>query len=1311
MSDLSQKKDTPQPFYLSPKEAGVLVGYTPDYVSKLSRDGSIVAKRDGRNWLVEGNSLKAFAAQVVIEEKKRLEVLKEERAKAYKASREFLPLREAGLLFGYTPDYLAKLCRDGSVQAERDGREWFVERASLEEFATNVKLDETSRLESLRDARTQEYQKGKAGLFSAFKKKNGASRYPIFASTLLGLGAFFLIFFFSYGVLFSGIDFESIARVFRPSPFVAVQNPVATSTPPTKTEPVAMVTNYNTYNNTYNNTTNEYNSQTIEGMSSADLAIELQGFKNTVLSQVYGAISNISSNVAGNTHAIQLTNRIDQLASVNISGSTFTGGSIANSTITNSNISGGTGSFTTLSVSGDTTLATTTITGPFTLTSTATSTFANGLNLSSGCFSINGVCLSTTGGGSSSGGTWSTTTSSVTGQFVNYSTNSTDIVAIGGSATTSAKYWFDPNTQISYISGSVGIGTTSPFARFSLAGANGSTSNLFAISTSTAGATTTALTIDSGGNLSLLNGANATISGVLTLARALGIASGGTATTTFYNGGVTFYNSTLGTLSQAGDGKGLFWDEANKRLGLGTTSPVSTLSVQGNAYTSGTSFFGGAITATSTFTSTATSPNTLPYASTTALTVSGNTFLTGLSGPNGLAINSAGQVYTAATSTLSTISGTLSTSQGGTGVNASAYTGIFGINNGVVYNAATTTYSSGLTYSAGNVTNTGVTALFGTANQITTSGSTGSVTLSLPSLLFLTNASSTALSSLDYLTVGRIASTTIRGETSATSTFAGGVDVARGITLNSGYIFGAGLSTCSGSADKLLWNATTGKFSCGADAGAGGGITSIGALGQGQTAASQVFATSSDTNIGLTITSSADVHTFTSTWAGVLAAGRGGTGISSPTAAGILLGTYAGGGWQQLATSSLGLLTTNVAEGSNLYYTDSRVNTYINASTTIPKTYTANTFSSLQTFSNGVTSNALTLGTLNGPLQANSGVVSATTSIGTLYGGTGLTSYTLGDTLYASATNVLARLGIGSGGQTLAVSNGIPSWVATTTFSSGLTYAGGNVTNTGVLSNIAGTGITVSGATGNVTISNSGLLSLQQLGGGTAQTGAITFATSSDTNLLFNVTNTAGAFTFTPAWTGTLAAGRLNSNVVQAITNDTNITGSISAQNLTLGWTGTLATTRGGTGWAAVQASALLYGNGTGALATTTAGTNGQVLAYLNGIPTWTATSSINNGVTSLAQTYGSAQTGAITFATSSTAFNGLTSNLAITNSSGAFTFAPTLSGTLGVGGGGTGASTYSYGLIYSPGGTTALANIATSSLGLLTTNVAEGSN
>lgn len=95
--------------------------------------------------------------------------------------------------------------------------------------------------------------------------------------------------------------------------------------------------------------------------------------------------------------------------------------------------------------------------------------------------------------------------------------------------------------------------------------------------------------------------------------------------------------------------------------------------------------------------------------------------------------------------------------------------------------------------------------------------------------------------------------------------------------------------------------------------------------------------------------------------------------------------------------------------------------------------------------------------------------------------------------------------------------------------------------------------------------------------------------------------------------------------------------------------------------------------------------TTGTTTFYGNGINLTNGCFAVNgvcisngsgNGVSSIAQTYGTGQTGAITFATSSTAYNGLTVNQNITNSGGAFTFSPTLSGTLGVGGGGTGSST-----------------------------------
>ena len=51
-------------------------------------------------------------------------------------------------------------------------------------------------------------------------------------------------------------------------------------------------------------------------------------------------------------------------------------------------------------------------------------------------------------------------------------------------------------------------------------------------------------------------------------------------------------------------------------------------------------------------------------------------------------------------------------------------------------------------------------------------------------------------------------------------------------------------------------------------------------------------------------------------------------------------------------------------------------------------------------------------------------------AIGAIYGGTAQTSYTTGDILYASATNTLSKLGIGSTGQVLTVASGVPTWAA-----------------------------------------------------------------------------------------------------------------------------------------------------------------------------------------------------------------------------------------------------------------------------------------
>jgi hypothetical protein len=59
------------------------------------------------------------------------------------------------------------------------------------------------------------------------------------------------------------------------------------------------------------------------------------------------------------------------------------------------------------------------------------------------------------------------------------------------------------------------------------------------------------------------------------------------------------------------------------------------------------------------------------------------------------------------------------------------------------------------------------------------------------------------------------------------------------------------------------------------------------------------------------------------------------------------------------------------------------------------------------------------------------------TKIAEIYGGTNQSTYTTGDILYASASNTLSKLGIGSTNQVLQVISGVPSWQTI----SGVTYA------------------------------------------------------------------------------------------------------------------------------------------------------------------------------------------------------------------------------------------------------------------------------
>jgi hypothetical protein len=148
-------------------------------------------------------------------------------------------------------------------------------------------------------------------------------------------------------------------------------------------------------------------------------------------------------------------------------------------------------------------------------------------------------------------------------------------------ATTSAAALRLPTT------GSLGLGTTSPFAKFSIATNNGDTATtLFAIGSSTSGATTTLFSIANTGVLTSNASATSTFSAGLNVA---GLNITGSATSTAANGinlaaGCFAINGTC--IGGGGGGTNYFTNSGastylstGSKLGIGTTSPFATLSV------------------------------------------------------------------------------------------------------------------------------------------------------------------------------------------------------------------------------------------------------------------------------------------------------------------------------------------------------------------------------------------------------------------------------------------------------------------------------------------------------------------------------------------------------------------------------------------------------------------------------------------------------------------------------------------------------------------------------------------------------------
>ena len=181
--------------------------------------------------------------------------------------------------------------------------------------------------------------------------------------------------------------------------------------------------------------------------------------------------------------------------------------------------------------------------------------------------------------------------------------------------------------------------------------------------------------------------------------------------------------------------------------------------------------------------------------------------------------------------------------------------------------------------------------------------------------------------------------------------------------------------------------------------------------------------------------------------------------------------------------------------------------------------------------------------TVNGTTLLGSGDLGTITYA---YGGTGLTSYTAGDIIYASAANTVAKLAIGTSGQRLVVAAGLPSWATDTTVGTVTSVAALTLGTTGTdLSSTVANGTTTPVITLQVptaSASNRGALSstdwttFNNKGSGSVTSvgftgGIITVATATTTPAL-TVAGTSGGIPYfssasTWATSAALAAGAL----------------------------------------------------------------------------------------------------------------------------------------------------------------------------------------
>jgi hypothetical protein len=321
--------------YLSAREAAALFSYSPDYISRLCRNGQVRSQRVGKSWFVERESLKAFALKSELEAEERKSELRAERINEIKDSITIQAATSSGS---------SSLMQYG-LQAARVAA--FVLGVSAFIFFTATP--------------------GALGrLQNNFAELIAVNTDLVFESNLAAVGVTENSLSapqrnttenFSAGIPWYEKAWRFISSLFAPQEVVVVSapiktpqpvvvRPVATTTTVVVREPVRVVQQQAPAPTTV--IENITRNVILSGVSQSDLASALSNLESrlrsslSTITQVVGSPTPYypAPSFGGISNTVALMNQIDKLANVAITGGTITGANITGGNVTATSFSG-----------------------------------------------------------------------------------------------------------------------------------------------------------------------------------------------------------------------------------------------------------------------------------------------------------------------------------------------------------------------------------------------------------------------------------------------------------------------------------------------------------------------------------------------------------------------------------------------------------------------------------------------------------------------------------------------------------------------------------------------------------------------------------------------------------------------------------------------------------------------------------------------------------------------------------------------------------------------------------------------------------